>query len=254
MPRDIQFILKVPGMAEIPVSPYKLRRLGTFFAQGIQDRWRLLVGDLVQELEDLYARHNRERADGTEQLSHRLAPALRGVVERKGNDVAMAILDMEKAAIATSDAAKGEPEGGWFTLVEDDHDGLAHGSKLYGWLPLDLTLHLADRCGERLGLDGSEVEELKSYARDSMAGRHGDGIMVLLTKPVFFKYPGFGTAEEHGVHPHLGFTAWNVFRTFAPRMAGRADKTLGAGDRAVIDAINLAAKDAVQRLADRGGR
>jgi hypothetical protein len=148
----------------------------------------------------------RPRVDGAESLRDRVMAAIYAHVDRQSGGFTLGVFDNQIAeAEYPSDNVKGDRS--LFELLEEGYDG----SKAHGFVPLDDALSLADECANDLDLPDSARANLKGHVAEAFQGKHGEGIMVdVFNEPLFFAYPEFGTAFEHGYLPHAGWEGWGV--------------------------------------------
>lgn len=200
-------------------------------AAGISSFQRILTRNLVLEFNAVaekiisqmalaYRRHEREADAGAASssrpsITERLSDALVYHVKQSAaqGTINLQLFNLHAADIGTSQQQWGDPATGWFDLVEDGHAGLDHGSTAYGFVSIELAAIKVEECIEQEGIEAQEAQSFRTYVGHKFAGKYGMGIMTALDRPLFFKYPDFGTASQHGVEPHPGFTAWNVVRS-----------------------------------------
>lgn len=227
MDDDVSVYLSVDGGATShPVTARQLRNAGAMIMVEMRKQLDQIVKSFITDLYIQYKAHARNRIDGSPNLMSQLQSSLATKLEYIPNgeipELQAYAFDLEEAYAKTQARNVHQPHGSWFGLFEDDHDGRRHGSRWYGFLALDHALRLADQCADQLFPDKpGQRADLKNHVRENMAGRHGEGIMVRLGEPLFFAYPEFGTALGHGVEPHPGFTAWNIYMSLlnGPRFA-----------------------------------
>ncbi len=246
MPSDVQVELSVDdGRTFRPVTRRQLLSVGRILLTETRKQLDVVAKIVIESLRVAYLQHARQRIDGEPQLMEKLRTALRYKLEYIGDgenrEFEMRAFDLEQARQKTRAGSSS-----WFDMHEDGHRGRKYGSRLYGFLKLQLAIDLASQCSDRFKLDEGDRAEFLNYVREHMAGKHGEGIMVLIDKPLFFKYRDFGTPLEHGVGLHPGFTAWNIYRDM---VAGKTVLSNGmTADNSIKDAFSTAINAAANRI------
>ncbi len=214
MPNNVFITLDTGVGSPVRMDDRKLRRVGQILRDSVIKELQDVTNRILQTLREQYRVHDRERIRGP-MLSENLKKALVSAVivnrtdQFGSGDVALAAFDLDRIRELTADV---DPAGvSWWEFFEPDRkrSGDGHGSSAYGFVWLDQAVGLAYECGQQLGLGPKYTEALAAYVKENFKGKHGEGIMVELGRPLFGKYPEFGNASKH-VDPHPGFEAWNI--------------------------------------------
>jgi hypothetical protein len=212
-----------------------LEKLPQFLEEEIDKVMVAAAERIESSLRDLYERVIRERPrkEG-ESLKKVVMDSLHHMVDSVGGVVQVGVLDEGEAESRTSGEAFGTDVRGLFHILEEGFGP----SEEWGFCPLDLAKDLASKAAEEGGHTPQQIKEFVNEISEKFSGRHGDGIMVDVTKPLFFKFPDFGTPLEHGILPHGGWEGWHVLDT-------QKDPTRGHWIYTLLD---QAADKAAQRL------
>lgn len=226
--RDIEFLWSFRGGSNpIPVTAAGVRQIGRTLFVEMRKELREVANELMLELKRAYAAHRGPgRLDGERELADKIISALHFTVHYLHGDPSqmpelfMGVLNLQVVRAATGETLPSGRFVSVYDLVEDGHTGLQHGSRWYGFLPIESARQLAMQCAAELHLPQDRANKLLKYVDEKFQGKYGRGIMVKLEDPLFYGFPEFGTALEHGVEPHPGFTAWNVVQAVGQRREG----------------------------------
>jgi hypothetical protein len=234
MADDIEIFLDSNGQNRRKVSPRRFEMMPEIVHQELVKAGTSIGKRLLKDLRMAYALAIRERPrkEG-ETLKKRLAQALTMEVVQTPQEVAIGIFDLFTIDELTRNEGKGTEQQGWFFLYEDGHEGLAHGSARYAFVELEAAIRLAKECAQWAEMKADKEAEFLAYVKDVFQGRHGDGIMTRLDKPLFYEFPDFGTPEEKGFHPHTGLEAWNILYTHGSLDDARKNTRYSVGGQAV---------------------
>jgi hypothetical protein len=200
----------VAGGNPTAVSLESLERLPEILEEEI-DKVMVAAGERIESnLRELYERVIRERPrkEG-ESLKKVVLESLHHMVDKVGGVVKVGVFDEGEAEANTSGQEFGADGRGLFHILEEGYGP----SEEWGFCPLDLAQDLARKAAEEGGHNPQQVQAFVDEITEKFSGRHGDGIMVDVAKPLFFKFPDFGTPLEHGILPHGGWAGWHVLDT-----------------------------------------
>ena len=220
MQDDIEILLsKSPGDPGRPITPNQLRYMHRDIRSGLKKAMAKLAADLKSELVYKYqlAIRTVER-DSENSLRKKMEKAMIWEVGMDPGEIWMGVFDLAAMEDAWQQDRGGNNRG-WFNLFEDGRVQPGHGSDTHTFVTLAEAIDLANDCAEEFHLNEEKRDDLIRYVQEVFAGRHGEGIMVANDKPLFFKYPTFGSPDLHQrttagelLHKrgHPGFMAWNV--------------------------------------------
>ena len=216
----IRLVIKFhQGSTAVVKSPEQIRVLGRLLMRNVYVQMGTVAEKLTVKLMAAYAAHARDRLIG-QPLAERLQQALYGEVEyvygggtTDAPPVRLQYFDLALMRRLTSTPEDKIGEPGWFNLFEDGGQDREHGSSKFGFAPLGFAIKTASELSKVEGMGKDERAQFLSRIAVAFRGKHGQGIMVELDKPLFFEFPDGPTAEEAGVIGHPGFEHWNIWRT-----------------------------------------
>jgi hypothetical protein len=241
--------LRIGAMAQLRrVVEKKFRLKLQLYAQG-------LLKDLEGQYAQKLAIHTREGRNGggetrsTGDTWRALKHALQQQIVQQGMAVTMSAFDIETMARATR--TKGfRGADGWFFLYEDGHVGYDHGNSAMGFVWTAQAVELAEACMRDMGETPGSQEwvEYRAHIERAFGGHEGEGIMVTLHEPMFFKYPAWGTAWDAGIRPYKGFEAWNILAQYRGGPGGAKSATRKGGSHTLLKLLEQAMAEAEQEL------
>ena len=227
------------------IGPETFRRLPELFSEELEKVLREAAVKLEVQLRTLYAVTVRERPRNEgEHLKEIIFKAITSAVGRSGEVVDLGVFNLSFAEEATHNETFGTAQSrrSLFAIMEEGSDP----SLTHGFIALDEALHLARAAAAEAHLPEEQLGEFLAYVQEQFAGRHGEGIMVEVTRPLFYRFPEFGTPLEHGVLPHPGWEGWHILDT-------RADGSARSGAARTEGShwIGMLLEKAVQNTAKR---
>lgn len=237
--REAGLLIKPPRGRRYEADPEGLIRAPAMIHAALADALEVYADDIAADLLNRYTailRGSRRRADGR-MLIDAIRQAMDTLVKRNTKSLRMQVFHYRHVERATRNDGQGTESVGWFAFFEDGHRGLDHGSdqwtflSLYGDTETVGAMDLAERCARELDLPSDERSEFLAYVKEHFAGKYGEGIMVNLDRPLFFKYPRWPEDPDRIFTPegeevrsqqftparavlgglgHPGFEAWNI--------------------------------------------
>jgi hypothetical protein len=253
----------------VPINnPDALRWFSRNFTTALR---RILVDlskSMIRDLKMAYDREEglqpRDRDDGLTQLKDSLNQALYASVLTGGTHryptIHMQVYNLQMMRDATSRPGDNfvprKGAKGWFDLFEETFNRSAnppparHGATSeYAFVWKGQAITIARDIAGRLDMDKYEAVHLMTYAAMVFSGKHDEGIMVDLSRPIFYGYVNADDEPDaavrsfmpadFGLKPHLGVKTTHVWQRVLLN-----DGTV----HAVIDAINRAKVEAVNQL------
>ncbi len=226
--RDLWFELKTPTTGWRRIAPRAIYNLPTVLEEEINTEFKKLGTAMLAEIKMAFqiairrgqgfrARNSAYKGARPTLLMQRMLPAMVAKMFKEDADtMSLLIFDLARMDKETRGEGRKTHSRGWFLRFTDDHQGRRHGSMKFGFCSLALAKRLAERCIAMMNLGSAEAAEFKAYVARVFKGKHNegdseDGIMVELSKPLFFAYPQFGKPRKHGIRPHPGFRSWPVW-------------------------------------------
>jgi hypothetical protein len=243
--------MRVGDGAYRALSPDALQKLPDYFAEEFEAALNAAGEKMLANLRALYERVVRERPrfEGA-RLRRVIMQAMSDYVARYGDQIELGVFDLEFVKTTTHSELYGtekQPRS-LFEILEEGYGP----NDEYGWCPHDLALELAEQCLNVLGVphvnDADQRSDFLIYVDNAFFGRHGDGIMVKLTEPLFYRFPAFGTPLEHGILPHAGWAGWHVLDQAGNTPNGGGFNVATGEVHWMTEAIEEAMKKAAQRV------
>jgi hypothetical protein len=159
---------------------------------------------------------DRPRTSG-QPIKDVIAKSLRKAIMISGPVIELGAFSLEVAKEETTGPEWGKTQRGVFAALEEGYEVKFP----WGFVSLEEATHLADQAAEMMPAD--KRAEFKAHVAKAFTGRHGDGIMVKVTEPLFFEVPEFGTPLEMGFLPHGKWEGWHVLEKISgPNQARKA--------------------------------
>jgi hypothetical protein len=255
---DVEILLDTKGgFNGRPVSPLGMLRLMTRMDAAV-DRTMDEIGTVMLQMliRGYQAAIRVEPRERGGELARKLVQCMKYKVESNRGEITVNIFELAKMSRLTMNAGFGTGRVGWFMFYEDGHIGRGHGSDDWAFVEIDEAKQHAERAISMLKLPGAEADRFRGYVARKFRGRHGDGIMVRTDRPMFFKYPQYGSsvpgdastsraANVLGRTGHKGFYAWNVLRNVGGLMhpRGRKNANNDMVAQMVMDGIDKVVKE-----------
>ncbi|MCL2641674.1 MAG: hypothetical protein FWD53_12570 [Phycisphaerales bacterium] len=224
------------------INACALERLPNIFEEEVAKVLHQAAEIMVGQIWSMYQAVIRERPrkEGTP-IKDVIYRALQQQVAIAGPVIEMDVFNLEYARRETQGPEWGKSTRSIFEALEEGYS-VRHP---WGFMPLDLANHLAERAS--FMLSESKRAAFKARIAEAFAGRHGEGIMVLVDKPLFYETPDFGTPLEFGILPHSGWEGWHVLKKISgPNLARRA---AGRGESHwLLDLLDHAMAQTVRRI------
>jgi len=229
------------------LRPEALDQLPEIFAAEFALALAQVGEQMMANLRDLYLRvvHERPRNEG-EAIQKVIQKGIEDYVVQHGDDIELGVFNLEAVRSGTHNEAYGTEDQprSLFDILEEGYGP----SDEYGWCGKDLAMNLAHVCLDEMHVPSNQHQAFLADVETNFAGRHGDGIMVKLAEPLFFRFPDFGTPMVHGIVPHAGWDGWHIMDGKAS-LPGRGGFNRLTGEvHWMVDAINQAMKKAVQKV------
>jgi hypothetical protein len=183
----------------------------------------------------------RPRTEG-QSLRDRVLSAIVSGVNLRVGEIEVGVFDLGK--IERQTMSEGAGDRSLFEIMEEGYDT----TMPYGFIPLPAAVHLAEVCANEFKLKSPDRSEFISHVREAFSGRHGEGIMVNVFAPLFFRYPDFGTAFEHGFLPHGAWDGWNVLTEIDGPLGARAAAKGGNNKNWILLLLDEGFRNAGTRL------
>lgn len=243
---DIKFILNTHGHSSrggIVVSPSQLARLPSLAFQEIYSALNTMGKTLNLDLKFYFYKMIHERPRNAEYnkgrpelLLNRMMNAFMYEVQGDANLLRLVVFNVDMLDMATRDEGYNTHGRGWAMRFIDGHEGRRHGGEGWGFIEHDYAMKLAKECANEFISTERKKEVWLTEIDHVFKGRHGEGIMVRLDKPLFFMFPKFGLAKKF-VNQHPGFMSWPAIGLVGQEMTRRdgwvADELQDALDRAI---------------------
>ena len=249
---DVFFELDLGDGVWRRISPEVLEKLPGVIEEELFKLMREAAGALEQRVRAEYtaAMRRRPREQG-ESLRERIFSAIKSAVslaeQSEGRAVEVDVFDLDQVNRETSTPEDGRLVRGKsvFELVEEGYGK----SKAYGFMPLDYAVNLAELAAEQFHYPAAASQRFVERIRQDFAGKHGEGIMVDVFRPLFHEFPAeaedgrddFGTPFEFGIMPHSAWEGWHVLEKIG---LGKDDSE----QHWVVRLIEQAVKNAAKRV------
>jgi hypothetical protein len=245
MKSELQFLLNTKGRSGrggVALSPAQYAKLPGAIYQELFTTMHKMGTAINFDLRFRFYKMIKERPrnpdyEGSREthLWDRMQTAFRHEVEGDDTKITLGVFDVGYVDEQTRDEGYNTHGKGWFMRFADGHDGRRHGGVGWGFAEHDFVMKLAKEAANLIG-DAQKramwLEEMDIVFR----GRHGEGIMVKLDKPMFKILPQFGDASKF-IRPHPGYFSWpaigQVGQEVTRRRGWAADMIQAAFDRAV---------------------
>ena len=225
-----------------PISIDALERLPDIFEEEVAKVLSKAAEIMVANIWSMYQAVLREkpRKEGTP-IKDVIFQALQKQVEIAGPVIEMNVFNLEYARQKTQGPEWGKSTRSIFEALEEGYS-VRHP---WGFMPLDSAIHLAERAA--FMLSEHKRSEFKARIATAFAGRHGEGIMVLVDKPLFHETPDFGTPLEFGILPHSGWDGWHVLEKVSGPNQARAAAGRGESNW-LLELLDHAMTQTIRRI------
>jgi len=227
------------------IGPETLAKLPGIFEEELQKGLEQIAEKLETNLRTLFREviAERPRKEG-KSLRRVIYQALVHEVGKHADDVDMGVFKLEQVQEQTTGPEYGTSnQRSLFDILEEGYGP----NDEYGFIGLEHAMDLAMEAIHVSSVSEKDAENFIRRVQKVFAGRHGDGIMVRLRAPLFYRLPDFGTPLEHGVMPHAGWSGWHILDEVDGPDAAR----LAAKDGTphwITKALDRAMKRTAQRL------
>ena len=219
---NVTFEMEFGDGVYVPVTDAVVRAIPAMVDTELKRVLLRVANRMAEMLRDRYADviRSRPRTEGRS-LRDRVLDAITAGVALRVGEIDVGVFDLGKVERQTQDEGAGDRS--LFEIMEEGYDT----AMPYGFVPLPAAVHLAEACAAAFDLKDEQRAAFVAHVREVFAGRHGEGIMVNVFAPLFFWFPDFGTAFEHGFLPHGGWDGWNVLTQIDGPLGARAAAKAG---------------------------
>lgn len=199
------------GQGYVPLQRAHLTNFQKVFQAEIMALLHVLADKFADEFRDIFEKEIRERPRlGNKSLREIILGALTKQVGESRGIVTLGVFNLREAKEKTTGREFGTRNRSLFDIMEEGFEP----SSAWGFCERAYALELAQEAIDRGFISQEHATGFLIDVDNAFFGRHGDGIMVNVKAPLFFRIPDFGVPLEYGILPHGGWAGWHALDMF----------------------------------------